>query len=130
MEGLMQLGGFLLIVGITYGPVVGLLELLNLRDRRRSRLLGSVMKALAARHLSGRIAVHVHCALLSRRSAVMLDMRACSRDEIWDAIGRMSRNLPSRVRLVVDGTMDPQVPAPGMPHFSGSFPARSSAAVR
>jgi len=38
-------------------------------------------------------------------------MRGCSRDEIWDAIGRMSRSIPPRVRLVVDGTMDPQVPA-------------------
>lgn len=112
MQGLMQLGGLILMVGITYGPVVGLLELLNLRDRRRSWLLGSVMKELAARHFSGRIAVHVHCALLSRRSVVRLDMRGCSRDEIWQALARLSRSLPPAVRLRVDGIVDPECPAP------------------
>lgn len=112
MQGWMQLGGFLLMVGITYGPVVGLLELLNLRDRRQSRLLGSLMKELAARHFSGRIAVHVHCALLSRHSVVRLDMRACSPDEIWQAIARLSRRLPPAVRLRVDGIVDPECPSP------------------
>jgi hypothetical protein len=110
MEGLMQLGGLVVMVGVTYGPVVGLLELLNLRDGRRSRLLASVMKELAARHFSGRIAVRVHCALLSRRSVVRLDMQACSPDEIWQALARLSRRLPPIVRLRVDGIVDPECP--------------------
>lgn len=112
MEGLMRFGGLVLMVGMTYAPVIGLLELLNFRDRRESRLLGSVMKELAARHFSGRIAVHVHCALLSRRSVVKLDMRACSHDEIWLTVARLSRTLPPTVRLRVDGVVDPQCRAP------------------
>jgi hypothetical protein len=112
MEGLMQFGGLVLMVGMTYAPVVGLLELLNLRDRRESRLLGTVMKELAARHFSGRIAVRAHCALLSRRSVVRLDMRACWHDEIWLTVARLSRTLPPAARLLVDATVDPQCPAP------------------
>jgi hypothetical protein len=112
MESLMQLGGFLLVVGITYGPVVGLLELLNLRDRRQSRLLGRVMKELPAGEFGGRLAVQVRSALLSRRSVVTLDMRACSRDEIWQTVARLSRSLPAGIRLVVDGTVDPSCPSP------------------
>jgi len=111
MEGLLQLGGLLLMVGMTVAPVVVLLGLLNRRDHRESRLLGRVMKALPPRQFGGRLAVHVRCALLSPRSVITLDMQACSRDEIWQAIARLSRSLPPGVRLLVDGTVDPQCPA-------------------
>jgi len=112
MEALMQVGGLALVIGMTYGPVVALLGLLNLRDHRQSRLLGSVMKELRAREFDGRLAVKVRCALLSRRSVVTLDMRTCSRDEMWQALARLSRSLPPTVRVLVDGTIDPRFPAP------------------
>lgn len=112
MQALMQLGGLVLMVAMTYAPVVVLLGLLNLRDRRQSRLLGNVMKELPAREFGGRLAVQVRSALLSRRGVVTLDMRACSRDEIWEAVARLCRSLPPAVRLLVDGTVDPQCPAP------------------
>jgi hypothetical protein len=122
MQALMQLGGLVLLVGMTYAPVVGLLGLLNLRDRRQSTLLGTVLGQLPWRELRGRLAIHARCALLSRRGLVRLDMRACSRDEIWEAVGRVSRSLPPSVRLVIDGTVDPQFPAAVTVEATGSPP--------
>ncbi|MBI4412992.1 MAG: hypothetical protein HY576_01310, partial [candidate division NC10 bacterium] len=42
--GLMQLGGLLVVIALTYGPLVALMVLLNLRDRRKSRLHRTVLK--------------------------------------------------------------------------------------
>jgi len=111
MQGLMQVAGFLLTIGVTYGLVFLLLGLLNLRDRRQSRLLGTVMRQLPWRDFLGRFAVQVRCALLSPRGVVTVTLRACSRDELWDVIERLFRNLPPHVRLVVDGTGTPRFPA-------------------
>ncbi len=111
MGGLMQLGGLLVVIALTYGPLVALMVLLNLRDRRKSRLHRTVLKQFASRDLRGRVAIQVRCALLSPRSVVAIDMRACSRDEIWEAVGHLSRSLPPCIRLVVDGMVDPQSPA-------------------
>ncbi|MGH7394159.1 MAG: hypothetical protein ACREJF_00955 [Candidatus Methylomirabilales bacterium] len=107
----MQVGSLLLVIALTYGPVVGLMALLNLRDRRESAVLGVVLKQLASRDLLGRIAIRIRCALLSPRSVVAIDMRACSRDEIWEAVRRLCQGLPPPARLVVDGRVDPQLPA-------------------
>jgi hypothetical protein len=41
--------------------------------------------------------------VLARRGGVEVDMRDCSRDEIWDAVARWSAGLPSGVRLIVRG---------------------------
>lgn len=112
MEALMQVAGLALMVGMTYGPLVALLMLLNLRDHRQLRLLGSVMKELPVREFGGRVAIDVRCALLSRGSVVTLDMRTCSREEIWQAVTRLSRSLPLGARVLVDGTLDPRFPAP------------------
>ena len=111
MLGLMQLGGLLAMIAMTYGPVVGLLGLLNRRDRRESAILGSVLTQFASPNFRGRIAAEVRCALFSRRSVVKVNALACSREEIWDAIARLSRSLPSRVRLVIHATGDPELPA-------------------
>jgi len=122
MEALMQVGGLVLMVGMTYGPVVALLGLLNLRDHRQSRLLGSVMQRLPRRDFGGRLAVHVRCALLSPRGVVTVALRACSRDEVWEAVARVSRSLPPQVRLVVDGIADPRFLAGTRPAPDPSAP--------
>ena len=110
MLGLMQLGGLLAMIAMTYGPVVGLLGLLNRRDRRESAMLGSVLTQFASLNFRGRIAAQVRCALFSRRSVVKVNALSCSRDEIWDALARLSRSLPPRVRLVIHVTGDPEFP--------------------
>lgn len=111
MQGLAQLGGAAIVLTVVLGPVVGLMGLHNLRDRRQSALLGTVLERLASRQLRGRFAVRVRCAALSRRSIVTIDMRGCSRDEIWDAVTRLSLDLPPHARLVIDGTVGREVPA-------------------
>ncbi len=110
MEVTMQLGRFFGMVGFTMGPLLGLLLLLNSRDRRQGRLL-DLMLDLTPRELCDRIVFEVRCSLLSRRSLVAVDMCSCSREEIWKAIGRWSANLPAMVRLQVNGRVDRDVPA-------------------
>jgi hypothetical protein len=111
MLALMHLGGLLAMIAMAYGPVVGLLGLLNRRDRRESAILGSVLTQFASPDFRGRIAAEVRCALFSRRAVVTVNALSCSRDEIWNAIARLSRSLPSRVQLVIHPTGDPEFPA-------------------
>lgn len=108
---LVLLGRLLMALATTIGPVAVLLMLRNGRDRRELELLGDVMSALNSKDLRERIAVGVRCALLLRRGVVTVDMRACTGEEIWDAVWRVSSRLPPSVRLEVDGTVDPQLAA-------------------
>ena len=105
VNGLLQLGGLILVALVTMGPVFGLLLLLNRRDRHCDALLEKVWERIP-KELSSLIAVQVSCALFSSRSVVTVDMQACSRDEIWEAIARWSPHLPPRARLLVKGTVD------------------------
>ena len=95
---------WLLVIFFTVGPVLGLALLLNARDRRRAALLEATW-SLAPRGLRHLIAVEVRSGVLARRSSVEVDMRDCSRDEIWDAVARWSAGLPPGVRLSVAGTL-------------------------
>jgi hypothetical protein len=38
----------------------------------------------------------------------MLDISACTRDQIWDAVTRLYHSLPQHGRLVVNGAVDQQ----------------------
>ncbi len=105
MNALLQLGGLAVVALLTVGPVFGLMLLLNRRDRRRAALLGMVWER-TPKDLAGLIAVQIRCPLFSSRSMVTVEMQACSRDELWDAIARWSPHLPPRTRLLVKGTVD------------------------
>ena len=105
MNALSQFGGLAAVALLTLGPVLGLLLLLNRRDRHRAVLLGLVWER-APRDLAASIAVQIRCALFSSRGMVTVEMQACTRDEIWEAVARWSPHLPPRVRLVVKGAMD------------------------
>jgi hypothetical protein len=94
-------------VAIIFGPVVTLLTLLNRRDRRASHLRHTVLDQLALPELSGRVGVHVQCAVLSRRRAVIVDLLAGTPHEVWNVFSRLASRLPPRVRLVVHGAADP-----------------------
>jgi hypothetical protein len=93
---------------MTFGPVVVLLSLLNLRDARAARLREAVLAELPLIELRGLIAIHIRCAVWSRRSLVRVDMVACTREQIWDAITRLPEILPPYVRLAVSGMVDRQ----------------------
>jgi hypothetical protein len=105
MDAILQFGGLAVVALSTVGPVFGLMLLLNRRDHRRAALLGMVWER-TPRDLAGLIAVQTRCALFSSRSVVTVEMRACSRDEVWEAIARWSPHLPPRARLLVKGTVD------------------------
>jgi hypothetical protein len=93
-------------VAIIFGPVMVWLILLNLCDRRASRLRLSVSELLALTELRGRIAVQVRCAAFSASSAVNVDVLACTPHEVWDIFTRVASHLPPCVRLMVHGTID------------------------
>jgi hypothetical protein len=93
-------------VAIIFGPVVSLLTLLNRRDRRASRLRHTVLDQLALPEFRGRVGVHVQCAILSPRCAVIVDLLAGMPHEVWNVFTRMALRLPPRVRLVVHSVPD------------------------
>ncbi len=109
-NSLRQIVQVLLTFGVVLAPIVGLALLQNCRDRRRAALLDTVW-LLTPFALRDSIAVEVRCSIFSRRGLVAVDMRACSRDEIWEAIARWCPALPPHVRLLVDGRMDGGPPA-------------------
>ncbi|MCI0372096.1 MAG: hypothetical protein L0214_12170 [candidate division NC10 bacterium] len=129
----MQLAGLGIFLALTFGPLVALLVLLNVRDRRQSLLLAAVLRQVAFPDYRGRVAAEVRCAMFSRRSVVRFYMLAWSRDEIWDAIARLSRVLSPHVRLVVEGRLDREFPARFTVETTGRHqpcrPCRSSVAT-
>jgi hypothetical protein len=93
-------------VALIFGALVILLTLLNRRDRCASRLRHTVLDQLAQPELRGRVGVHIKCAVLSRRRAVIVDLLAGTSCEVWDVFTRLASRLPPRVRLVVHSAPD------------------------
>jgi hypothetical protein len=91
---------------IVFGAVVILLTLLNRRDRRASRLRHTVLEQLALPELRGRVGLHIQCAVLSWRRAVIVDLLAGSPYEVWNVFTRLASRLPPCVRLVVHSASD------------------------
>lgn len=104
METLAVVGAGTLVLG---GPLAWAM-LLNLRDRRAARLLHSVMDQVSSRDLRGHIAVHVRCSALSPRSVVTVDLFACSREQVWEIMARLSQRFAPHVRLEVTGLAERQ----------------------
>ncbi len=125
--------GLIAGLAITLGPVVALMWLLHLRDGRESLVRLAALKHVSSRETRGLIAIQVRSALLLRRSVVTIDMWACSREQIWDTLARLGRDLPPRVRLIVDGSVDPQLTARFTLETSGRLslcrPSRTSVAA-
>lgn len=106
MEALGGLGRLVLVVVFPIGTLLGLALLLNLRDRRQARVLGTVLHELNSRDLRGRTAVRVRCGLLSPRTLVSVYVLSCSRDEIWEIMTRLAQRLSPRIRIEVSGPQD------------------------
>lgn len=105
---LMVLAGWAALAALALGTALGVTWLLERRERRRSTLLDRVSQLLASDELRRRVGISVRGVLLSWTSVVTLDMRACSRDEIWETTTCLSRDLGPGVRLVVLGALDRQ----------------------
>jgi hypothetical protein len=93
-------------VVVTFAAVVLLLTLLNWRDRRAMRLRYAVLDQLALPELRGRVGIHIRCALISRRSTVVVDLLAGTPNEVWNVCTRVASRLPPHTRLVVQSTLD------------------------
>lgn len=109
IHALIDIGTVVAVGLFTVGPVVGWMLLLNARDRRRATLLDT-MWSLVPRELRPSLAIQVQVSLLWRRSIVAVDMRDCTRNEIWDAVVRWCAGLPPGVGLCVNGGFEPGLP--------------------
>lgn len=104
MEGTTGVAVLVLVFGLTVGPILGLMLLLNDRDRRQAAALAR-MWDLTPRDLRDVISIQVRTGILSRRSVVTVDMGACSREAIWEAVPRWRAGLGPHVRLLVNGKL-------------------------
>ena len=93
--------GFLGILG----PVVLLLALQRSRDRREATLSTTVLQVLSSPELRGLFAVKIKSTPFLR-DWVAVDLWNCSRDQLWDVMQRLSAQLPSHVRVEVNGISD------------------------
>jgi hypothetical protein len=110
MNVLLQASVLALVFLLAVGPILGVLLLLNRRDRRREALLGTLWQ-LTPWDLRSRIAIQARAAVLSSRSIVTVYMPDCSHEEIWEALRRYCPRLPPRTRLLVEGAVDRGVSA-------------------
>ena len=99
-------------VVITFGALMVLVTLLNLRDGRASRLRRIAPERVAFPDLCGRVGVQIRCALWSRRSTVIVDLLAGTPHEVWNVFTRLASSLPPHVRLRVHGAVDRRLTEP------------------
>lgn len=95
-----------IITLLALGGLVAWAMFLNLRDRRRVRLLNMVAAELSTRDLRGRVAIQVRVGLLWAPSVVKIHLLCASPQEIWEVLGRLSERLSRRVRLEVTGPVE------------------------
>lgn len=105
IELLVSLGklviGFLCITG----PVAVLLVLLRTRDQRVAMLTTTALKELNVPELRGLFAVKIKSNPFSG-GVVAVDLWNCSREQLWDVMQRLSAQLPSHLRVEVNGISD------------------------
>ena len=103
----------MLVLSLALGlaPVVALIALLNRRDRRARALFTDACSAFSSQALRSDVAIGVRCGILFQRAVVTVDMPLASREEFWDCMTRLRRRLPPRVRLHLDGTVEPALHA-------------------
>jgi hypothetical protein len=102
MELIASLGklgvGFMCILG----PVVLLIAFLRIRELREDSLSTRVLKELNSPNLRGMYSMEVKSRLFGV-DTVKVDLRSCSREQVWDLMERLSVRLPAHVRVDVNG---------------------------
>ena len=86
--------GFLCMLG----PIAFLAARLRVRDRREAALTLTVVRELNAPELRGLYSVNVVSRSFGRDS-VAIDLLACSREQAWDAMEKLSSQRPPRGRV-------------------------------
>jgi hypothetical protein len=107
--GIREIGGLVLNLLGSVSPVaalIGLVVLLNRRDRRQARLLSSAARQFSGEVLRSDIVIDARCALLTKRAEVRVDI-AHDGGEVWPAIERLRQTLPPMVALAVRGAARP-----------------------
>jgi hypothetical protein len=107
---LVRVTELLLFLGATLGPILGLLLLLNRRDRRQAALRRQVER-LSAWDLRDFVGIEVRCPILLGRDIVAVDMRSCSWEEVRHAVDRWTCTLSPGVRLLVEAKVNQGIPA-------------------
>jgi hypothetical protein len=102
------LGVLTMLVTLGTAPVA-LAIVLNVRDRREDRLLGTVAPEVS--RMRGIVALRVRCAALWPKSIARLDMWLCKSREMWGTSLRVLERLPSGVRLIVEGPVSGELVA-------------------
>jgi hypothetical protein len=97
-----------LFIGFTgsLGPVVFLMAALGTRDRRRSAISTTVFDALKSPELRGLYGVQITSRPFGRH-AVIVSLCFCSKEQIREAMERLSDRLPPGVRFEVEGAPAP-----------------------
>ena len=90
--------GFVCILG----PVVLLIAFLRIRELREDSLSTRVLKELNSPNLRGMYSMEVKSRLFGV-DTVKVDLRSCSREQVWDLMERLSVRLPAHVRVDVNG---------------------------
>jgi len=90
--------GFLFILG----PFVLLIAFLRVRDLREAALSTRVLQELNSPDLRGLFSIEVKSRPIGA-DTVKVDLRSCSREQVWDLMERLSARLPAHVRVEVNG---------------------------
>jgi len=90
--------GFLFILG----PFVLLIAFLRARDLREAALSTTVLQELNSPDLRGLFSIEVKSRPIGA-DTVKVDLRSCSREQVWDLMERLSARLPAHVRVEVNG---------------------------
>lgn len=87
------------------GPIVFLLALQRVRDRREAALVLAVLQEMNSPDLRGLFSVRAASRSIGNDS-VAVDLWGCSHGQVWDVMERLSAKLPSQVRVEVNGLRD------------------------
>jgi hypothetical protein len=90
-------------LALVVGGLGTLLALLNRRDRRQAHFLGVTAAQFPPLTMRSAVAIRVHCALLSSRTTVAVDMGPGDADRLWATVACLRAALPPAVRLSVQG---------------------------
>src|SRR5262245_19710133 len=107
--GIREIGSLALVLALGSGPVVGLLNLIALLNRRELRQVGLLSMAawqLTGEEMRGDVTIEARCSLLARRGVVWVDVGRLDSRVARQVIERLRQALPPLVRLAVAGAPD------------------------
>lgn len=100
---LMVFGAWVLLAVLALGSALVASLLLGARDARQARLRTLVLERLASLGLGGAVDVKVRSSLFGARVVVVVNLTGYPRAAVWHAAQELSRALPPRVRLQLEG---------------------------